>query len=50
MTLEEIALELGISHQSVWEIQARALKKVRIGLLKYDITYEDLEKCLKLYY
>ena len=50
MTLEEIAAELGISHQAVWEIQAKALKKVRIGLSKHNITYEDLLSCLKFYY
>ena len=49
MTLEEIALELGISHQAVWEIQARALKKIRIKLKHLDITYEDLISCLKFY-
>lgn len=47
MTLEEIALELGISHQAVWEIQAKAIKKLRIALKKHNITYEELEKCLK---
>ena len=47
MTLEEIALELGITHQSVWQIQAKALNKIRIVLLKHDITYEELLLCLK---
>lgn len=49
MTLEEIAAELGITHQSVWQIQAKALKKLRIALKNHDITYEEFEKCLKLY-
>lgn len=49
MTLEEIASELGISHQAVWEIQNKAIKKLRIALAKYDITYEDLILCLKFY-
>jgi DNA-directed RNA polymerase sigma subunit (sigma70/sigma32) len=48
MTLDEIALELGISHQAVWEIQAKAIKKLRIALQKHDITYEELLLCLKL--
>jgi DNA-directed RNA polymerase sigma subunit (sigma70/sigma32) len=47
MTLEEIALELGITHQSVWQIQAKAIKKIQIALKKHNITYEELEKCLK---
>lgn len=47
MTLEEIAAELGISHQAVWELQAKAIKKLRIAIQKHDITYEDLLKCLK---
>jgi len=48
MTLEEVAKELGISHQAVWEIQNRAIIKLRIALKKHDITYKDLELCLKL--
>lgn len=47
MTLEEIALELGMSHQSVWQIQAKALKKIRAVIIKHDITYEELLRCLK---
>ena len=47
MTLEEIAAELGMSHQAVWEIQAKAIKKIRIALQKHDITYEELKLCLK---
>lgn len=47
MTLEEIAKELGISHQAVWELQARAIKKLRVALQKHNITYEDFESCLK---
>jgi DNA-directed RNA polymerase sigma subunit (sigma70/sigma32) len=47
MTLEEIALELGITHQSVWEIQDKAIRKIRVALLKHDITYEELLRCLK---
>ena len=47
LTLEEIALELGITHQSVWQIQDKAIKKIRVVLLKHDITYEELLICLK---
>lgn len=47
MTLEEIAAELGISHQAVWEIQAKAIKKLRIALQNNDITYEEFQLCLK---
>ena len=47
MTLEEIALELGITHQSVWQIQDKAIKKIRAVIIKHDITYEELLKCLK---
>lgn len=48
MTLHEIANELGISHQAVWELQNRAITKLRKALLKHNITYEEFEKCLKL--
>lgn len=48
MTLEEVAKELGISHQAVWELQNKAIIKLRKALKKHNITYEDLEKCLKL--
>ena len=47
VTLEEIAAELGISHQAVWEIQAKAIKKLRIALQNNDITYEEFQLCLK---
>lgn len=47
LTLEEIALELGMTHQSVWQIQDKAIKKIRVALLKHDITYEELLRCLK---
>lgn len=47
MTLEEIAAALGISHQRVSQLEQSALKKVRIKLKNLDITYEELEKCLK---
>ena len=48
MTLEEIAAELGISHQAVWEIQNRAVKKLRRALARHNITYEEFQKCLEL--
>ena len=47
MTLEEIALELGITHQSVWQIQNKAILKIRNALQKHDITYEEFALCLK---
>ena len=47
MTLAEIAAELGISHQAVWELQSKAIKKLRIALQNHEITYEELLKCLK---
>jgi DNA-directed RNA polymerase sigma subunit (sigma70/sigma32) len=48
LSLDEIAIELGISHQRVSQIEQSALKKLRIELLKHNITYEDLLLCLKL--
>lgn len=48
MTLDEVAEVLGISHQRVSQIEQTALKKMRIRLKRYDITYEDLLLCLKL--
>lgn len=47
MTLEEIALELGITHQSVWQIQNKAITKIRKALALHNITYEEFESCLK---
>jgi DNA-directed RNA polymerase specialized sigma subunit len=47
MTIQEIGIELGISHQMVSVIVNNALKKVRKQLKKHDLTYEDLLKCLK---
>lgn len=49
MTLEEVAAILGVSHQRVSQLEQSALKKVRIELLKRNITYEDLQLCLKLW-
>ena len=49
MTLQEVAKELGISHQAVSETEQRAIRKIRIELLKRGITYEELELCLKLW-
>jgi DNA-directed RNA polymerase sigma subunit (sigma70/sigma32) len=48
MSLDEIALELGVSHQRVSQIEQSALKKLRIALHKHNITYEELFLCLKL--
>ena len=50
MTLEEVAKVLGVSHQRVSQLEQSALKKVRIELLKRNITYEDLQLCLKLWF
>lgn len=47
MTLEEIAEELGCSHQAVWELQNKALKKFRYKLELLGITYEDFKMYLK---
>lgn len=47
MTLHEIAAEMGISHQAVWEIQNRALAKMLRAFKRHGLTYEDLEDCLK---
>ena len=47
MTLEEIAAELGISHQAVWELQNKAIIKLRKALSLHNITYEEFESCLK---
>jgi DNA-directed RNA polymerase specialized sigma subunit len=47
MTLEEVAEVLGISHQRVSQLEQSALKKLRIELLKHNITYEELLSCLK---
>jgi len=49
MSLQEIAIELGISHQRVSQLEQSALNKVRIELSKRNITYEDLYLCLKLW-
>ena len=47
MSHVQIALELGISHQRVSQLEQSALKKLRIVLLKNNITYEELFLCLK---
>jgi DNA-directed RNA polymerase sigma subunit (sigma70/sigma32) len=49
MTLDEVAVALGVSHQRVSQLEQSALKKVRIELLKRGINYEDLKLCLKLW-
>jgi DNA-directed RNA polymerase specialized sigma24 family protein len=41
MTYQEIANELGISMQSVWETEQRAMAKLRIILIARGITLED---------
>jgi DNA-directed RNA polymerase sigma subunit (sigma70/sigma32) len=47
LSLDEIALALGVSHQRVSQLEQSALKKLRIELLKHNITYEELLSCLK---
>jgi DNA-directed RNA polymerase specialized sigma subunit len=47
MSHVQIALELGISHQRVSQIEQSALKKLRAALFKNNITYEELFLCLK---
>lgn len=42
-TYQQIANDLGISHQAVREIEKRALAKVKKLLELYDITKEDCE-------
>jgi len=42
MTLREIAEIEGVSHQAIAEILERALRKVRIVLMKRGIKLEDL--------
>ena len=47
MTQDEIAVELRVSRQRVSQLEQSALKKLRIELLKHNITYEELLLCLK---
>lgn len=47
MTVQEIAKVLGVSHQRITQIEQKAIKKLRIELIKHNLTYEDLIKCLK---
>ena len=47
MTLKQVASRLGLSHQRVSQLEQSALKKLRIELLKHNITYEELLSCLK---
>jgi DNA-directed RNA polymerase sigma subunit (sigma70/sigma32) len=47
MTQEEIAVELRVSRQRVSQLEQSALQKLRIELLKRNITYEEFELCLK---
>lgn len=42
MTLAEIAKNLGVSHQRIEQILARALSKVRKALSQRGIKLEDL--------
>jgi DNA-directed RNA polymerase sigma subunit (sigma70/sigma32) len=49
LTLDKIALELGVSHQRVSQLEQSALKKLRVELLNRGITYEEFYLCLKLW-
>lgn len=42
MTLSEIAKDLGVSHQAVAELLARALRKIKARLDAKGIKIEDL--------
>ena len=42
MSLREIASELGVTHQTVSEILARAITKVKKALLEKGISQQDL--------
>lgn len=46
MTLHEVAAELQISHQAVWEIEKRAIKKVQKRLKELGMDIDDLRACL----
>lgn len=41
MTLEEIAAHLGVSHQRVMRLEARALRKLRRALLSSAAEHDD---------
>ena len=41
MTYQEIAKELGVSHQAVWEAERRALAKIKQRLENQGYTLED---------
>lgn len=49
MTLQEVADEMGCSVFTVWELQNKAVKKIRRVVLRHDITYEELLLCIKNY-
>jgi DNA-directed RNA polymerase specialized sigma24 family protein len=42
LTYQQIANDLGISHQAVWEIEKRALNKLGKLLKTYNLTIRDL--------
>ena len=47
MTLEEIATELGITRQAVWNILHRGLTKVKKNMIdKTDLTERDIAEYL----
>lgn len=42
MTLEEVGREVGLTRERVRQIEQRALRKLRIMLVKNEITQEDI--------
>lgn len=41
MTLEEVAREIGVTPERVRQIEARALRKIRLALRRNGYTVED---------
>lgn len=42
MTYQQIAQVLGVSHQAVWEIEKRAINKIRKQLQAKGVTLEEM--------
>jgi DNA-directed RNA polymerase sigma subunit (sigma70/sigma32) len=47
MTLYEVALEMGMAHQSISQIEHKAIKKLRVLFAERDINYDDVEDYIK---
>lgn len=41
MTYQEIAQEIGVSHQAIWEIEKRIITKLQKRLMDEGYTIED---------